>query len=78
MATARRVALIALSAALLVPPGSDGQVRVTVQWLYPIETLYLADLSPYSGGRQPDFLAIHLLNGASQQLVVLEVSQSQS
>ena len=74
MATAGRVALIALSAALLVPPGADGQVRVTVQWLYPIKTLYLADLSPYSGGRQPDFLAIHLLNGASQQLVVLEVT----
>jgi hypothetical protein len=68
--------LIALWA-LFLAPAASAQVRVSVQWVYPIETLYLADLSPYTVGAQPEFLLINLLNGATQQTVVLEITVDQ-
>jgi hypothetical protein len=75
MAIRRRAWLLALLGLALAPRGElRAQVAVTIQWLYPIETLYLADLSPYTTGSQPEFLSIHLLNGANQQNVRLEVS----
>jgi hypothetical protein len=73
MATCKRVGLIALWA-LLFAPGASAQVGVSVQWLYPIESLYLADLSPYTVGAQPEFLSVLLTGGGSGQNVVLEVS----
>lgn len=74
MATPRHLALIGLGALLLAPP-VGAQVAVSVQWLYPMETLYLADLSGYTQSRQPEFLSVSLLNGAAQpQQIVLEVT----
>src|SRR5688572_14487313 len=73
MATCKRVGLIALWA-LIFAPGASAQVGVSVQWLYPIESLYLADLSPYTVGAQPEFLSILLTGGGTGQNVVLEVS----
>jgi hypothetical protein len=75
MATCKRVGMMALWA-LILAPAASAQVRVSVQWLYPIESLYLADLSPYTVGAQPEFLSINLLNGATQQTVRLEVTLS--
>lgn len=68
-------------AALLVAAASQpaaAQVDLSIQWLYPVETIYAADLSPYNVGGQPDFLSITLLNGAaSPQNVVLELRVEQ-
>ena len=73
MATCRRVGLIALLG-LILAPAASAQVGVSVQWLYPIESLYLADLSPYTVGAQPEFLSILLTGGASDQMVVLDLN----
>ena len=63
MSPLRHGAPVVLAALLTSPAGA--QIRVTTQWLYPVETVYAADLVPYSVGQQPDFLGITLMNGAA-------------
>ena len=72
MTTYTRSTVVAFAALLAAWP-VGAQVVVTVQWLYPIETLYVADLAQYAAGRQPDFLSINLLSAGTPK-VVLEVS----
>src|SRR5690349_7825532 len=76
MRTGRPWVLLAL-AALGTAPASpvQGQASVSVQLLYPIETVFAGDLSPYNIGQQPDFLLITILNGgASSQQVSLRLT----
>lgn len=69
----RSLLAAALLAALSIPSAADAQVRVSLQWAYPVEQMYVADFSPYGQGQQPGFLAITLMNGAAEaQPVVLE------
>jgi hypothetical protein len=67
MATCRRVRLLALLGLLLAPPAS-AQVVVNVQKFINLETLYLADLSPYTVGSQPEFVSITLTGAGSRQI----------
>jgi len=72
MSTCRHCAPLMM--AILLANPARAQIRVTPQWLYPVETVFAADFLPYSVGQQPDFLGITLMNGAaSQQTVVLEL-----
>ena len=72
MSTCRHGAPLIMAALLTSPAGA--QVRVTTQWLFPVETVYAADFVPFSVGQQPDFLGITLMNGAaSPQSVVLQL-----
>jgi hypothetical protein len=51
-----------------------GQVGVTLQWLYPVETFYVSDLTPYAEGNHPDLLGVTLVEGTGRaQTVRLEV-----
>lgn len=51
------------------------QVRVSAEWLYPVETVYIGDFSPYNVGQAPDFLGITLVNaGARAQTILLELT----
>jgi hypothetical protein len=71
MRTGRPWAILALAAlGIAAPAPLRGQATVSVQLLYPIETVFAGDLSPYNIGQQPDFLLITVLNGAvgSQQV----------
>lgn len=76
MATAGGLAPCVLGALLAAAPAS-AQVRVSMQWLYPVETLFVSDFAPYGTGQQPDFLSVNLQNGAGEQTIVLEVSVAQ-
>ena len=73
MTNSLRSTVVALAAFLAAGP-AGAQVGVTVQWLYPIETLYIADLAQFGTGRQPDFLLFNLMGGGTPRIVVLEVS----
>ena len=65
--------LLSLFAAL--PGKAASQVAVTMQWVYPVESMFIADFTPYSVGRNPDFLALTLVEGAGRaQSVVLDVT----
>jgi hypothetical protein len=53
---------------------ASGQVGVTLQWIYPVETFYVSDLTPYAEGNHPDLLGITLMEGTGRgQTVSLEV-----
>jgi hypothetical protein len=66
--------IAALAAALTAAPGA-AQVRVTVELLYPVESIYVSDFAPQNSGAQPDLIGIALLNGAAGgQQVVLDVA----
>jgi hypothetical protein len=55
---------IAVTAALvLVPTAAHAQVRVTLQWLFPVESLFASDFVPQRADGQPDLLAVTLING---------------
>ena len=65
----------AVVALVLAAPAAHAQARVTLQWLYPVETIYVSDFTPYTVGHHPDLLGITLLNGApSSQTVTLELT----
>lgn len=57
-------AVVATMASLLPTGDAAGQATVSVQWTYPVETVFVADFAPYNVGQQPDFLGITLVNGA--------------
>jgi hypothetical protein len=53
------------------------QVGVTLQWIYPVETVYVSDFTPTSGGQNPDFLSVTLVEGTGRdQQITLELGIS--
>jgi hypothetical protein len=65
--------LVTLLAAL--PSGAAAQVAVTMQWVYPVESMFIADFTPYSVGRNPDFLALTMTEGTGRAVTaVLEMT----
>ncbi|HUH12993.1 MAG TPA: hypothetical protein VMK65_07770 [Longimicrobiales bacterium] len=65
----------AVVALALAAPQAHAQARATLQWIYPVETIYVSDFTPYTVGHHPDLLAITLMNGAAgSQTVVLELT----
>jgi len=50
------------------------QVGLTAQWVYPVESLYIADFTPHTIGRNPDFLMLTFMGSGQTQSVVLEVT----
>jgi hypothetical protein len=70
---AARALLLTLCAAL--PGKAAAQVAVTMQWVYPVESMFIADFTPYSVGRNPDFLSLTMVEGTGrEQTVVLEMT----
>jgi hypothetical protein len=70
----RALGAVLLTFLMAMAGKASGQVGVTLQWLYPVETFYVSDLTPYADGNQPDLLGITLMEGAGRpQTVSLEV-----
>jgi hypothetical protein len=75
-ATFRRVLC---AAAVMALPGTASraaaQVGATIQWVQPVEAVFIADLTPMGANRNPDFIVITLTEGTGRgQTVVMEVS----
>lgn len=72
----RTTTTVVAAAALLSGSSLSAQVNVSLQWLYPAEAIYLADIAPaFTGGHQPDLFVVLLQNAAgTDQEVVLELS----
>jgi hypothetical protein len=50
-------------------------VGVTLQWVYPVESVFIADFTPYTTVRSPDFLALTMVEGSGRaQTVLLELT----
>jgi hypothetical protein len=75
IATHPRILGVVLLTSLMATAGrASGQVGVTLQWVYPVETVYVSDLTPYGEGNHPDFLAITLTEGTGRpQTIGLEI-----
>jgi hypothetical protein len=52
------------------------QVRLSLQWLYPLETIFISDFTPQSSGSHPDLLGITLINSGGIESVVLGIAVS--
>jgi hypothetical protein len=64
----------ALLLTLATAKAAGAQVGVTLQWIYPMETVYVTDFVPFSAGQNPDFLALTMVEGTgTPQTVVLEM-----
>jgi hypothetical protein len=56
---------VVAAAVLLIPIPAQAQVRVTLQWLFPVETIFASDFIPTGATGHPDLVAITLVNGAA-------------
>jgi hypothetical protein len=65
------------AAAAVTLPGTAAeavaQVQATIQWVQPVEAVFVADLTPLGAGRNPDFIAITLTTSRTQS-VILELN----
>jgi hypothetical protein len=59
----------------LMAEEAAAQVGITLQWIYPVETVYVSDFIPRPGGQNPDFVSITLMESTGRdQQVTLELS----
>lgn len=63
----------AVSALPATAAEAAAQVGATIQWVAPVEAVYVADLTPQGASRNPDFIAVTLTTSGSQT-VVMELS----
>jgi hypothetical protein len=63
----------AVSALPAAAAEAAAQVGATIQWVHPVEAVFVADLTPQGASRNPDFIAITLTTSRSQT-VVMELS----
>ncbi len=67
--------VLALLGTGLLPRGGEAQARVTLDWLYPTETIFFSDFDPFGAGQQPDLFAATIQNTTGQpQRIVLELA----
>jgi hypothetical protein len=74
--TFRRILYVAAMSALPWTTAEvDAQVNATIQWVQPVEAVFVADLTPLGADRNPDFIAITLTQPAGRsQNIVLELN----
>lgn len=60
---------------LAIAGSASAQVQVSIKTLYPVETIYIADVTPNNASAHPDIFDITLINGSTgNQTVVLQLS----
>lgn len=71
----RAMGAVLLTLLPLAASEAAAQVGVTLQWIYPVETVFVSDFTPRAGGQNPDFLQVTLMESAGiEQQVTLDLS----